>query len=55
MRKGDVITAIDGKPAATYTRASLMELLTHDGEKHRFTLTRDGKTLDVTLTLVKQI
>lgn len=55
IRKGDLIATIDGKPAAGFMLGEVSELLTHDGETHRFGLVRDGKKLEVTLALQKQI
>jgi hypothetical protein len=52
---GDVVTAIDGRAAGTFTREDLREYLQRDGEAVRFTIKRNDETKDVTIRLKRMI
>ncbi len=52
---GDVVTAIDGRAAGSFTREGIREYLQREGESVRFTIERGGGTKDVTVRLKKMI
>ncbi len=45
MHRGDIIVAIDGKPASGYTLWQFEELLTKSGSTVALTLRRDDRSL----------
>lgn len=52
MRAGDRIVDIDGAPASSITADALWKLLRGPpGESHRFTIERNGSTLELSVTL----
>lgn len=51
LRQGDVITAIDGKPVTDADQLAALTLAKKPGESVTFTFVREGKTMDVTVTL----
>ena len=52
LREGDRITAIDGTPAADVTENAFWQLLRGPpGQKHVFTIVRDGKSAAISVTL----
>ncbi|MBV8424533.1 MAG: aspartyl protease family protein [Candidatus Eremiobacteraeota bacterium] len=52
LREGDQITAIDGTPAIDVTENAFWQLLRGPpGTRHTFTVLRDGKSSDVSVTL----
>lgn len=57
LQKGDHITAIDGKPAADMSLADTRKRLRNDapGTKIDFSISRDGKAQNATITLRDQI
>ena len=57
LRKGDVITAVDGKPAASIRLPELRQRLRNDdvGTKVTMTVSRDGATRTVKIALREQI
>jgi hypothetical protein len=52
---GDVVTAIDGRAAGTFTREDLRGYLQREGEAVRFTIVRDGATRDAVVRLKRMI
>jgi|WetSurMetagenome_2_1015567.scaffolds.fasta_scaffold21275_2 hypothetical protein len=52
---GDVVTAIDGRTAGSFTREDLRDYFQRDGETVRFTIERGGVAKDVTIRLKKMI
>lgn len=52
---GDAVSAIDGKPAGSFTREDLREYLQREGKEVRFTIERNGVTKDVAIRLKKVI
>ena len=54
FRKGDVITAVDGKPAKEFALAQFRAWLSKEGEKHEFEVARGGEkvTIPVTVELI---
>lgn len=55
MKVGDVITAIDGKSAKEIALSSTSQMLRQDGRTYRFTVQRDGKTMDVSVKMRRMI
>jgi len=51
IKKGDVITTIDGKPAASWTAERVRNLFTERGRKVKLTLERDGQIENKEITL----
>ena len=51
LRAGDKITAINGRPAATYTLWERMPLMRREGKTVTLSVQREGRTREVTLTL----
>lgn len=49
LRKGDVLTEVDGKPAAGFSLDQIYELLKQPAREYKLTITRAGKTLNVTI------
>ena len=47
FQKGDVVTALDGKPAAQFTLAEFRDQLTHEGDHHSIEVSRQGKPVTV--------
>jgi hypothetical protein len=47
LRKGDALTAIDGKAAASFSLDQLYELLAQPGREYKLSVTRAGKPLSV--------
>jgi hypothetical protein len=52
---GDVVTAIDGRAAGSFTREDLRGYLQREGEAVRLTIVRDGATRDAVIRLKKMI
>jgi S1-C subfamily serine protease len=54
FHKGDVITSLDGKPAAQILLSQIRQQLTHASERHRVVIQRgkDTTTLDIQVRLV---
>jgi len=48
---GDRVTAIDGRPAASFTREALRVYMQRDGERVTLVIEREGKPITVTLRL----
>jgi hypothetical protein len=42
FKKGDVVSALDDRPASQFTLSELREALAHEGTKHSITVLRDG-------------
>lgn len=55
LREGDVVTAIDGKPSAQFTRETLREYMEREGETVRLSIERDGKTQEIELRLRRMV
>jgi hypothetical protein len=51
LRAGDIILAIDGRPAAKWTLAELQTLLQHPRNQHRLEMRRGDKQWQVTMKL----
>jgi hypothetical protein len=51
LRAGDIILAIDGRPAAKWTLAEVQTLLQHPGKQHRLEMRRGDKQWQVTIKL----
>jgi hypothetical protein len=49
--QGDIISALDHKPAATFTLAELRSVLLRTGEAHDFKILRAGQLISITATL----
>ncbi len=47
FQKGDVVAALDGKPAAQFTLSELRDALTTAGAKHQLGVTRGSEHLDL--------
>jgi Aspartyl protease/PDZ domain len=47
FKKGDVVSALDGKPAQQFTLAQLRDALSQEGTKHSMTVVRGGANVDV--------
>lgn len=52
LKEGDVLTALDGEPLVSYSDLSDALALRSPGDEATFTITRDGKTSDVTFDLI---
>jgi C-terminal processing protease CtpA/Prc len=52
---GEVVAAIDGRAAGSFTREDLREYLQREGEPVRFTIERNGETKDITIRLKRMI
>ena len=55
MKAGDVVTAIDGKPVKEIALASTAKMFREEGRTYRFTVQRDGKTMDVSVKMRRMI
>lgn len=55
VRKGDILTAIDGHPASEFDLEKIDETLQQVGRRIRLTIERGGKTLSVSLELKERI
>lgn len=55
LRKGDVITAIDGHPVSDFDLAKVEETFRQSGRAVRLTIDRAGKALNVSLKLEERI
>jgi PDZ domain/Aspartyl protease len=51
IERGDIIAAIDGRPAKDFTLPQIEEMFRQDGRAFRLTIERDGRRFDVTLKL----
>ncbi len=51
FQKGDVIAGVDQKPASQYSLALLKAVLTADGTKHAFTVTRKSEQVELPVTI----
>lgn len=47
FKKGDVVSALDGKPASQFTLAELRDALSQEGTKHSISVVRNGATTDI--------
>jgi hypothetical protein len=52
---GDVVTAIDGREARSFTRETIREYMERDGKEVRLTILRSGKTHDVKIRLRRMV
>jgi hypothetical protein len=52
---GDLVTAIDGRPAGSFTRDDLRGYMQREGKQVRFTIKRGSETRDVTIRLQRLI
>ncbi|HYK50499.1 MAG TPA: aspartyl protease family protein [Terriglobales bacterium] len=55
VRDGDVITAIDGRPASEYTLDQLRQMLKKEGQEYRLSVERGGQKLQLKIMLRKLI
>ncbi len=55
FKAGDIVTAIDGRPVKEISLASTAKMFRQDGRTYRFTVQRDGKTMDVPLKMRRMI
>lgn len=55
LRKGDVVTMLDGRPSDEFTLDQIDRLLAQSGRTLRLTILRDGRTFDVQLRLKDRI
>lgn len=55
IAEGDIVAAIDGRPAGGFTREILREYLQREGATVRFTIERGGETKDVTIRLRRMV
>lgn len=55
LRKGDVLTMINGRAASEYDLEKIEQLLAQTGRTLRLTIERDGKTFEVQLELKERI
>lgn len=53
LRVGDLITAINGRPASAFSLAQVWQMFTRDGKKYTLTVRRDKKLLKVRIPLRK--
>jgi hypothetical protein len=52
---GDVVTAVDGRPAGSFTREELREYMLREGKEVRFAIVRGNETKDISLRLKRII
>jgi hypothetical protein len=52
---GDVVAAIDGRAAGSFTREDIRDYMQREGEPVRFTIERNGETKDITIRLKRMI
>jgi putative serine protease PepD len=55
IREGDIVTAVDGRAAETFTRETLGAHLRREGAEVRITIMRGGKSRQVPLTLRRMV
>lgn len=51
FQKGDIVAAVDGKPASAMTLEQLHEILEHAGVQHTFTVQRKAGTVKLEVTI----
>ena len=51
LKAGDVVTAVDGKPVKNYNELADLIRSKKAGDKMKLTITRDGKSQEITVTL----
>jgi hypothetical protein len=47
FNKGDIVSALDGKPASQFTLADLRDALSQEGTKHSLSVVRNGQTVNI--------
>ena len=55
LKVGDVVTAIDGQPAKEILAAGTAKMFRQDGRTYRFTVQRDGNTMEVSVKMRRMI
>jgi S1-C subfamily serine protease len=55
FKVGDLVTAIDGQPVKEIFLSSASRMFREDGRTFRFTVQRDGKTMEVPVKMRRMI